>query len=104
MAFGEVCGHRACRPNDLIGEAFEWCRHPDHERDCDPGGFESLAVGDEAGLLDRVTSWLFMHSPQPLGWLMSRVASEAIRHALDMSHPSGYLYSSEQPGVIMLSW
>jgi len=50
-----------------------------------------------------VTSWLFMHSHQPLWNSMSRVAAAAIRHALDIEIHSGYTFFKNNQEAAMHS-
>jgi hypothetical protein len=44
-----------------------------------------------------VTSGLLMHSPQPLGWLVSKIAFEATCLALDTAHPSDCPFFQNNP-------
>jgi len=54
VAFGEICRHRACRPDDLIGDAFQGCRHPADESQCNACCFKGLLLSDEIVAGERV--------------------------------------------------
>ena len=40
-------GNRACRPNHLIGDAFEGRRNSNHECNREPSGIKGFRVGDD---------------------------------------------------------
>ena len=67
VTFREVRRYGRRRLNDLIGEALERSRNAHHERDGDAGGFEGLAVGDEAGCRKRTEHdhLLVVHASPP---------------------------------------
>jgi len=99
----EIRRNRARRPDDLIGEAFEWCRNPHSERQRYAGSLEGLVWAVRLLVWrasSMITSGSFMPPSEPVWFPMSRVAERPApgRPALDLGNHTGYLQPHERPG------